>query len=454
MNKNEHYQVEIIDLTYEGFGVAKVDGFPVFIENTIPGEVVEITILKVTKRFAFGKVLSWIKESEHRVEVTDAVGTRTGTMPLQHLSYTEQLKFKKDLVIKTLSKEVSLEDVTIHDTLGMDNPWNYRNKAQIPVREINGQLETGFYKKASHDLIPIENYHIQDSKIDEAIIIVRDILRQNNVKAYDEEHHRGNIRHIIVRRSELRNEIMIILVTKESKQLSQNIVKEITKEIPECVSIVQNINDKRTNVIMGNKQILLFGEDRYHDILLGKTFSISSRSFFQVNTHQTEVLYSKAIELAGVTSEDVVVDAYCGIGSISLNLADHAKHVYAMEIVEDAIVMAKENASNNNITNVTFEAGKAEEIMPRWVKEGLSIDTLVVDPPRKGLDINFIEASVKSNPERIVYVSCNPATLARDLKLYQERGYELKEVCPVDMFPQTVHVETIALLNKENKLNL
>ena len=448
LKKNDTYDVEIIDITHEGFGVAKIEGFPIFIENTLPGEKIKMSVTKVLKKFAYGRVINFYETSKHRVEITDKVGTRIGTMPLQHMSYEYQLEFKRKLVHDTLSKMVDISHLEVKPTLGMENPWGYRNKAQIPVREINGILETGFFKRGSHDLIPIENFHIQDPKIDEAIVTVRDILRKHKSVAYDEEAHTGLIRHVIVRRGQITNDMMIILVTN-GREFPQGevIVQDIVGNIDNVVSVVQNINDQKTNTIMGRENNVLYGNDFYTDKLMGKTFSISSQSFYQVNSKQTEVLYQTAIELANVTNKDHVIDAYCGIGSISLNLADHAKHVYAVEIVPDAIVMAKFNAMENGIDNVDFEVGKAEDVMQEWVGDGLNIDVLVVDPPRKGLDDQFIQASIKSNPERIVYVSCNPATLARDLVSYTKAGYQIEAVQPVDMFPQTVHVETVVLLN-------
>lgn len=451
VNKNEIHTVTITDITHRGYGVCKINGFTVFIENTIPNEVVDIRIERVEKRFAFGKLLKILKASKDRVEVKDIIQTRLGTMPLQHLSYDAQLKFKKDLVIASLSKHVALDKVIIHDTLGMDDPYAYRNKAQIPVREINGVLETGFFKRGSHDLIPVENFQIQDKEIDKAILIVRDILREYNLRPYNEKNNTGLIRHIIVRKGHYTHELMLILVTNHHElPFKEEIVQKILEKLPNTVSIVHNINTQKTNVIMGQKQIVLFGEDKYYDKINDLTFAISSQSFYQVNSTQTEILYKKAIEYANITKDDIVVDAYCGIGSISLFAAQHARHVYGVEVVEDAIKMANFNKKLNNTQNVTFEVGKAETIMEKWVQEKLEVDVLIVDPPRKGLDKSFIESSLHTNPDRIVYVSCNPLTLGRDLKQYVNHNYEIKLIQPVDLFPHTPHIETIVLLRKNN----
>lgn len=449
MNKNEEVTVTIEDLTYEGLGVGKVDGYPLFIENTLPGEEVRVRVLKVGKSFGFAKVVERMTTSEDRVPLTDAVGTRIGTMPLQHLNYQAQLDFKQKQVKQVMSSIAKMPDVEVRPTLGMQNPWGYRNKAQIPVRAVNGKLTTGFFRKNTHDLVPIENFHIQDPKIDKAILVIRNIMREYGIKPYNEKEHIGNLRHIIVRRGRATGQMMVILVTRTNKLFPiSKIVPDILEALPEVVSIVQNVHPSRSNVILGKETILLHGQDRFQDQLLGLTFNISSKSFYQVNPLQTEVLYQEAIKAAGLTREETVIDAYCGIGTLSLALAQKAKQVYGMEIVPDAIEMAKENAQENNINNVEFQLGAAEEVLPAWKEEGLEADVLVVDPPRKGLEASFIEAATAMGPERIVYVSCNPATLARDLKLFGESGYTVEYVQPVDLFPQTVHVETVCLLSK------
>lgn len=448
VSKNEIHEVEILDLSYEAYGVAKIDGFTVFIESVLPGEVVKVRIERVEKRFAFGKVLEVLKASNDRVDLIDPLGTRIGTMPLQHMAYEAQLQFKRKLVIDCFSKVMQIDQDIVLFTLGMDHPWHYRNKAQIPVREIQGHLETGFFKRNSHDLVPIENYHIQEPEIDEAILSIRNILRDLNIRAYDETNHEGCIRHIIVRRGHITKEMMVILVTNgKTLPYREALVQRILEDCPNVVSIVQNINDQKTNVIMGNTSNLLFGEDKYYDKLLDKTFAISSHSFFQVNSKQTEVLYAKALEFANISHDDIVIDAYCGIGTITLCASDLAHTVYGVEVVEDAITMAKYNASLNAITNTVFEAGKAEVVMQKWVKQGIKPDVIIVDPPRKGLAESFIDASIAMKPKRLIYVSCNPVTLAKDVKKYTEQGYELISVQPVDMFPHTTHVECITLLS-------
>lgn len=450
IKKNDVVTVEIIDLTYEAYGVCKVDGFTVFVESVLPGEICEIRIERIEKRYAFGKVLNLVKVSPSRVEIKDKVGTRIGTMPLQHMAYDAQLNFKRQLVLDCFNKAFPVDEKLILEAIGMDNPWEYRNKAQIPVRELKGVLETGFFKRNSHDLIPIENYHIQDVEIDKTIIAVRNILREFKIEAYDEQNHTGLIRHIIVRRGQVSGELMIILVTLgEVIPHEREIVERILIEVPKVVSIIQNINSRKTNVIMGHDQKVLLGADVYYDSLLGKNYGISSKSFYQVNTLQTERLYTKAIEFANISKEDVVIDAYCGIGTITLSASDYANHVYGVEIVEDAIDMAQSNAQLNNVENVSFEVGAAEDVMKMWVENGIKANVLIVDPPRKGLAHSFIEASVEVGADRIVYVSCNPITLAKDVREYAKHGYVIQKIQPVDMFPQTTHIETIVLLKKD-----
>ena len=450
VTKNEKITVTFEDLTSQGMGVAKVDGYPLFIMDGLPGEKAIVKVTKVGKSYGYARIEERLNSSEDRIPARDTLGTRVGTMPLQHMRYGAQLAFKQNLLVQDLKRIAKLPHIEVLPTIGMDNPWGYRNKAQIPVRAgKDGKLVTGFFRRGTHELIPMENFHIQDPKIDEAIVKVRDILQEYGIKAYDEKKHIGNIRHIMVRRGHYTGEMMIVLVTRTAKLFPMSkIIPDILEALPEVVSIVQNVNPKRNNVIMGDETIVLHGEDVFHDDLLGHRFAISSKSFYQVNPVQTEKLYQLALDAAALTGEETVIDAYCGIGTISLALAEKAKHVYAMEIMPDAVEMAERNAKTNNIDNVTFEVGAAEEVMPKWVTDGIKADVIMVDPPRKGLEPSFIDAAVEVNPDRIVYVSCNPATLSRDLAIFSEKGYHAETVQPVDMFPQTLHVEAVVVMTK------
>ncbi|EMF0275526.1 23S rRNA (uracil(1939)-C(5))-methyltransferase RlmD [Enterococcus hirae] len=447
VKKNERYTLDIIDLSYEGMGVAKIDGYPLFIENALPGERVEVLVVKAGNKFGYGKVEKWLTESPDRQPLKDNRLLRTGIAPLAHLNYEQQLLFKQKQVENVMSKIAKMPEVNILPTIPMENPIGYRNKAQIPVRRIDGRLATGFYKKNSHELVEIEDYYIQDPAIDEAIKRVRDILQRFQVRGYNEAKNEGQIRHIIIRRGHYSHEMMVVLVTRKEKFFKgKEIASIIHEELPEVVSVVQNINEEKTNVILGDKEKVLYGRSYIEDQLLGKTYRISSKSFYQVNTEQTEKLYQTAIEFAALQKEDTVIDAYSGIGTIGLSLADKVKEVYGMELVPEAIEDAQFNALTNKIENAHYEVGKAETVMKKWQDKGIKPSVIVVDPPRKGLDARFIASAIDMEPAKLVYISCNPATFARDAKLFAESGYEVKKVQPVDLFPQTHHVELVALL--------
>jgi len=447
VKKNERYTLDIIDLSYEGMGVAKIDGYPLFIENALPGERVEVLVVKAGNKFGYGKVEKWLTESPDRQPLKDNRLLRTGIAPLAHLNYEQQLLFKQKQVENVMSKIAKMPEVDILPTIPMENPVGYRNKAQIPVRRMDGRLATGFYKKNSHELVEIEDYYIQDPAIDEAIKRVRDILQRFQVRGYNEAKNEGQIRHIIIRRGHYSHEMMVVLVTRKEKFFKgKEIASIIHEELPEVVSVIQNINEEKTNVILGDKEKVLYGRSYIEDQLLGKTYRISSKSFYQVNTEQTEKLYQTAIEFAALQKEDTVIDAYSGIGTIGLSLADKVKEVYGMELVPEAIEDAQFNALTNKIENAHYEVGKAETVMKKWQDKGVKPSVIVVDPPRKGLDARFIASAIDMAPAKLVYISCNPATFARDAKLFAESGYEVKKVQPVDLFPQTHHVELVALL--------
>ena len=449
LNKNDIVEVEIVDLTHEGAGVAKVDGFVFFVDNALPGEVIKMRVLKLKKNIGFGKVEEYVTLSPNRNQDIDATYLRSGIADFGHMTYEEQLKFKRKQVVDNLYKTAAISDVEVAETLGMDTPYAYRNKAQVPVRRVKGQLETGFYRKNSHDLIPIEDFLIQDKEIDKLIVFVRDLLRRYDLKPYDEKEQTGLIRHLVVRRGHYSGQMMLVFVTTRPKIFRiDQIIAKITEAFPNVVSIIQNINDKNTNAIFGKEFRTLFGQDTITDSMLGNDYEISAQSFYQVNTEMAEKLYQTAIDFSDLNSDSIVIDAYSGIGTIGLSFAKQVKEVYGVEVIETAVEDAKKNAERNGITNAHYVADSAENAMAKWSKDGIKPDVIIVDPPRKGLTESFIKASVAMQPEKITYVSCNPATMARDIKLYQELGYELKKVQPVDLFPQTHHVETVALLSK------
>ncbi len=449
VHKNEEYSAMVTDLTYEGNGLVKIDDFPVFVPNALPGEQITVRITKVASHFAWGRVMNWQTKSADRVDVKDKKYIQTGIAPLGHLKYTAQLKFKQHQIQELLVK-AHLDNIEVLPTLGMEKPYHYRNKAQVPVKMVRGQLETGFYKRGSHTLVPIEDFYIQDPVIDQAIVVVRDLLRKYHVTPYNEQNGQGVIRTVMVRRGYYSHEVMVVLVTNTKRlPMKQQIVDGIVAGVPEVKSIVQNINDRRTNRLLGDQDVTLWGADEIHDQLLGIDFAISPLSFYQVNPQQTERLYQAAIDNAGLDGSQTVIDAYCGIGTISLAVAKHAKQVYGVEIVPAAIADAKKNAQNNGITNAEFVVGKAEEQFAEWQAEGLKPDVVIVDPPRKGLAESLIEATGKMAPKKVIYVSCNPATLVRDIQRFAEQGYHVtKPIQPVDQFPQTTHVESITVLSR------
>lgn len=451
VHKNQQLDGKVVDLTYQGNGVVKVDHYPIFIPNALPGEDISYVVTKTQRNFAWGRVIDWQTKSPDRVSLKDKRLLQTGIAPLGHLSYPAQLKFKQHQIAELVEK--AHLNVEVLPTLGMDKPYHYRNKAQVPVKMVNGQLETGFYRRGSHHLVPIEDYYIQDPKLDQAIIVVRDLLRKFHVQPYDEQTGKGVIRTVMVRRGYYSHEIMVVLVTRTKHlPMKDEIVKGIVAGVPELKSLVQNINGARTNRLLGSTDHTLWGDPVIHDQLLGINFMISPRSFYQVNPQQTEKLYSKAIEAADLDGSQTVIDAYCGIGTISLAVAKHAKQVEGVEVVAEAVNDAKHNAKANGIHNAHFVTAKAEEQMAKWQQKGLKPDVLIVDPPRKGLDASLIEAAGKMAPQKVVYVSCNPATLVRDIQRWQVEGYHVaKPIQPVDMFPQTTHVESVTVLERTGK---
>lgn len=449
VEKNRDYTVEIAGLTSEGAGVARIDGFTIFVEGALPEEQAEIRIIKVLKNYAYGKLLRVLSPSPGRIEPSCGVVRRCGGCQLQHMSYEAQLQYKTRQVKDAIERLGGLKDVIIHDTIGMKNPWRYRNKAQFPVG-MEEDILIGFYANRSHEIINTQQCFIQDEISEKVVQVVREYIKKYDISVYDENTGRGLVRNIMTRKGFRTGEVMVcIVINGDTLPCDKALVEMLTRSIDNLKSVVLNINKKNTNVILGGRNIVIFGEEAIYDYIGEFKFRISPLSFFQVNPIQTEVLYSKALEYADLKGEEVVFDAYCGIGTISLFLSKKAKKVYGVEIVSQAIDNAKENARLNNISNAEFIVGESETVIPEMYKKGIKADVIVVDPPRKGCDEKLLEVIAKMAPERVVYVSCNPATLARDLKYLSERGYQVKEVQPVDMFPQTTHVETVALVVRE-----
>lgn len=451
VEKNRDYTVDISGLTSEGSGVAKVEGFTVFVEGALPGEQAEIKIVKVLKNYAFGKLMKVLKPSTGRIEPSCGVVKRCGGCQLQHMSYEAQLQYKTQQVKDAIERIGGLKGMEIHDTIGMEDPWRYRNKAQFPVG-LDGDVVIGFYANRSHEIIDTPQCAIQDEANDKVVQTIREFIKKYDISVYDENTGKGLIRHIVTRKGFRTGELMIcIVINGEFLPCDKVLVEMLKKSTSELKSVVLNVNRKKTNVILGDRNIVIYGEEAIYDYIGEFKFRISPLSFFQVNPVQTGVLYGKALEYAGLNGEETVFDAYCGIGTISLFLSKKARKVYGVEIVPQAIENAKENAKLNGIKNVEFIVGESETVIPDMHKKGVRADVIVVDPPRKGCDEKLLEVIAKMAPERVVYVSCNPATLARDLKYLAEHGYEVKEVQPVDMFPQTMHVEVVVRIERKSQ---
>jgi 23S rRNA (uracil1939-C5)-methyltransferase len=448
VNRNDYIDVVFEDLTHDGAGVAKVDGYPLFIPNGLPGEKAKVKVIKAGKGYGIARLIELYEKSPYRVEIASMDANKYGGCQLEHISYEGQLKYKENQVRQVLTRIGKLEDVKIHPILGMDTPWHYRNKAQVPVGEKDGKLIAGFFKPRSHEIVDTNESLIQLPEINEAVKVVKEICSELGITAYQEETHKGVLRHIMARYGKQTGELMVVLITRTADIPFQNkLVEEIVARLPKVKSIVHNINSKRTNVILGEKTKVLWGNEVIYDYIGDVKFAISALSFYQVNPVQTRVLYEKALEYANLSGEENVIDAYCGIGTISLFLAQKARKVFGVEIVPEAIEDAKRNAALNGITNAEFAVGEAETVIPKWYKEGNVADVLVVDPPRKGCDEALLQTIIEMKPKKVVYVSCNPATLARDLRILEDGGYKTVEVQPVDMFPQTTHVECVAQIN-------
>ena len=467
MEKNDILTVTIEDLTAEGEGVGKADGFPLFIKDTVPGDVVRCLVMKLRKNYGYARLQEILEPSPDRVTPRCPVARSCGGCQLQHMNYEAQLRFKTRRVEEALKRigglsvrgvseepeETPSGSVLLFPALGMEEPWQYRNKAQVPVgRNRQGSLVMGFYARHSHDIIPMEDCAISFPEAGAVIRTVRAWMERFGVSPYDETSGTGVLRHVLARKGMKTGGILVCLVSRKQKVRHENELADMLRaSVPGFTTLTVNVNPGRDNVILGREGYVVYGPGFIEDIVGGLRFRISPESFFQVNAAQMEVLYRKALEFAGLTGDETVWDLYSGIGTISLFLAKKARQVYGCEIVPQAVQNARENARLNDLQNVTFYEGAAEEVLPRWREEhpGERIDVIVVDPPRKGLDLTCLETICKIAPPRVVYVSCDPATLARDLALFGARGYRTERVQPVDQFCQTTHVETVALLNNK-----
>lgn len=450
VSKNDVLEVTIQNQGYEGEGIAKIEDYPLFIKGAIKGERVLVKILKANKNYGFGKLIKVITASENRTEAPCQHYEKCGGCNLLHMNYETQLEFKTERVADCLRKIGGLKDIEVFPCLPMSDPFCYRNKVQLPVGEENGRRFLGFYQERSHRIVELSSCLIEGKPIEEACKVFQQWLNNYNVSVYKEEAHTGDIRHLMVRWGKATGELMLVVVTRTSKlPFKEELISLLTSKVPGLSSIIQNVNEERTNVVLGRKNKVLYGRNYIEDYIGNLKFRISPLSFFQVNPVQTKVLYDKTLEFAALTGEETVFDAYCGTGTISLFLAKNAKKVYGVEIVPEAIENAKENAKENHIDNADFIVGASEEEIPRLIKQGARADVVVVDPPRKGCDGKLLEALCLMAPKKIVYVSCDPATLARDIKYLSASGYSVDKVQPVDMFPGGAHVETVCLIERE-----
>ncbi|EJX18178.1 RNA methyltransferase [Staphylococcus sp. OJ82] len=445
IQKNEVIEGKVIDLTHEGHGVVKLDRYPIFVPNALINETIEFKVIKVKKNFAIGKLLEIKKESEERVEPPCVYYHKCGGCQLQHMTYQAQLNMKKEQVVNLFHRKADFKDTIIHDTIGMDNPWFYRNKSQVPVGKNNeNKVITGFYRQRSHDIIDMDECLIQDNMHQDVLNQLKLWFNELNISIYNERKKQGLMRHVVIRTGHHSRELMVVFVTNGKKFKQSDVLTEkLVAAFPEIVSVKHNVNDTHSNVIMGETSYTLYGKAEIQDTLSDVTFKISDQSFYQINSIQTEKLYQRAIEYAELKGEETILDTYCGIGTIGLYMAPKAQHVYGVEIVPEAIADAKQNATLNQFENTTFVCGKAEEVILKWKAQGIKPDVVMVDPPRKGCDETFLETLLELNPRKIVYISCNPSTQQRDAQQLAQR-YKLTQITPVDMFPHTTHVETVA----------
>ena len=437
-----------VDYTYDGKGIVKKDGKVVFVDGVIKDEEVEAEIIYESKNQSLGELSKIIKSSPYRVKPFCPLAKDCGGCVLQHLNYEKQLEFKTNHVQDCINKFSKL-NITVNKCIGMENPFNYRNKSQVPFSMQKKQICYGFYKQNTHKIVQMNTCAIQTADADEILNTIKKLMHKYRLSAYEEDKRKGVLRHVLIKKGFSTNQIMVVLITNvNSFPNRKELVKDLVKEHSNIKTVIQNINTRDTNVILGEKENILYGDGYIEDILLDVRFKISSKSFYQVNPIQTAILYSKAIEFADLKKTDRVLDTYCGIGTIGLIASKKVDEVIGVEIVKDAIKDAKQNALINNINNANFVLADASDFMVDLAKTSEKINVVFVDPPRKGCDERFLSSIMKLYPEKIIYISCNPSTLARDLEILKEK-YLIEEIQPVDMFPHTYHIETIVRLRKK-----
>lgn len=451
MKKNDIVTVTIEDISSEGLGVGRSNGLTLFVKDTIIGDVAEVKVMKIKKTYGFARLMRLIEPGTDRIEPPCPAAKQCGGCQIQAMSYEAQLRFKENKVRNNLMRIGKFENPPMEPIIGMQEPFRYRNKAQFPIgTDREGHLIAGFYAGRTHAIIECRDCLLGMPVNEQILEKVLDHMERHHIASYDEKTGNGLVRHVMTRIGFATGQIMVCIVINGDTLPYEKELTDSLVQIPDMTSIMLNMNKENTNVIMGRKGKLLWGQEYIEDMIGDVRFRISPLSFYQVNPRQTEKLYGKALEYAGLTGEETVWDLYCGIGTISLFLAQKAKNVFGVEIVPEAIRDAKQNSELNKMKNAKFFVGKAEDVLPeKYEKEGIFADVIVVDPPRKGCEESVLDTMIKMQPKRIVYVSCDSATLARDLKYLCERGYRLERVCPVDMFGNSVHVETVVMLSKE-----
>ena len=442
--KNQEHTVTIEGYGEGGMGVARIDGRVVFVHGALRGEKCRVLILKTLKSVAFAKVLEVIEPSSERITPDCPYFPRCGGCTYRHIRYEEELRLKKQRVQDNLSR-IGGSDVTVEEILGAQDTLRYRNKAQYPVSKDGA---VGFYRARTHEVIECEHCLLVRPEADAAAEALREYMQSCRVAGYDEKTGRGLVRHLYIRSNAAGESLICVLVNGDKLPKEDRLVTLLRDACPKCTGIVLGTNTKKGNVILGDRYRTLWGSDRLEDTLCGKTFRLSVPSFYQVNRVQAERLYAKAIEFAGLTGQETVLDLYCGAGTITLALSDHAKKVLGAEIVPEAIDDARENAARNGVKNAEFFCGDASDVAKKLARENLRPDVITVDPPRKGLAADVVESIAEMQPGRVVYVSCDSATMARDVKRLADLGYTAQRACAVDMFPRADHVETVVLLSK------
>ncbi len=446
MKKNDYFKATCIDMSHDGRGVVKVDNFPYFVKGMLTGEVANLKVIKVLKNYGIARMVDIVEESKYRTSPICSIFKSCGGCHIQHMNNEGQQYFKTKRT-KDVMERIAKSKVEVLDCIMMAEPYYYRNKVQVPVGNTKEGLVTGFYKEHSNDIVPCDHCYIQNEESNKIVNRMRTLLQLQKEVAYDKSTDKGNIRHILTKYGHTTKEIMLVIITRHNKIKGiDKITDIITSEFPNIKTVIQNINTKNDNVILGKQQNILYGKGFIKDVLLGNTYKISLHSFYQINPIQVETLYQTALDYANLQATDVVIDAYCGIGTITLSIAPHVKEVHGVEIVPQAIEDAKNNAIENNITNAKFTCVDAGEFMVECANKKQPIDVVFVDPPRKGCSTVFLDALIKLSPKKVVYISCDVSTQARDIQILEQHGYIATKCQPVDMFPQTGAIESVALL--------